>query len=345
MKRQLFDKDVLRTGRWMVGDRCWDVTAALLRRLVQNFQLARPRGVRIPVVWNHSNDARDKIGEVVRLYVVGDTLRARFWAAIPEDIRRLDLTSDEASVEVAEPWRDGSGRSYDSFLTHVAIVNHPVVMNQGPIYRLQLSQAKQQQDQGEIMTQSDTTNAHNAGEGTDSIFDMAVIVQLINEMMGALGTSYQLAEDTDESNFESRLRDLRDRIDAVVSENDPPSDQTPDAPVSASLQRQLDNVTRQLANHRNLLIQEREQAFGRAMNRLIAEGRLTPADREALLEAARPAGYSLSLLGPFERMPVGGMIPTSATARRNAHSRAPSIGKSKSPSEDRLREIVRSYVA
>ncbi|MBX9652080.1 phage protease, partial [bacterium] len=315
MKRQLFDKDVLRTGRWMVGDRCWDVTAALLRRLVQNFQLARSRGVRIPVVWNHSNDARDKIGEVVRLYVVGDTLRARFWAAIPEDIRRLNLTSDEASVEVAEPWNDGSGRRYDSFLTHVAIVNHPVVLNQGPIYRLQLSQATRQHEQGESMTRNDSPEAHHAVDGTPSSFDMATIVQLINEMMGALGTSYQLAEDTDESNFESRLRDLRDRIDAVVSDHDPSPDQSADTPVSASLQQQLDSVTRQLANHRHLLNQEREQAFGRAMDRLITEGRLTPADRESLLEAARPAGYSLSLLGPFERMPAGGVIPTSPAAR------------------------------
>lgn len=345
MKRQLFDKDVLRTGRWMVGDRCWDVTTTLLRRLVQNFQLARPRGVRVPVVWNHSNDARDKIGEVVRLYVAGDTLRARFWAAIPEDIRRLNLTTDEASVEVAEPWKDGAGRSYDTFLTHVAIVNHPVVMNQGPIYRLQLSQVTRQQDQGESMTRNDSTDAHDVDDNTPSLLDMATIIQLINEMMGALGTSYQLADDTDESNFESRLRDLRDRIDAVVSDHDPSSEKSPDSPVSANLQQQLDSVTRQLANHRHLLNQEREQAFGRAMDRLIAEGRLTPADREALLDAARPANYSLSLLGPFERMPAGGMVPTSPAARRNANASAPRIGKPKGLSDDRVREIIRSYVA
>jgi len=93
------------------------------------------------------------------------------------------------------------------------------------------------------------------------------------------------------------------------------------------------------------LNQERQHAFGRAMDRLIAEGRLTPADRDALLEAARPAGYSLSLLGPFERVPAGVTVPTVPAARRNAHAKAPAMGKPRVLSDDRAREIVRSYVA
>ncbi len=81
------------------------------------------------------------------------------------------------------------------------------------------------------------------------------------------------------------------------------------------------------------------------MDRLIGEGRLLPADKESLLEAARPAGYSLSLLVPFERIPIGFAIPTTSTSRRAARAEAPAIGRKREMSEKRIREIVRSYVA
>ena len=347
-KRQLFDKDVLRTGQWMVAGRAWDVTLQLLRRLVQNFQLAQQMGVRVPVVWNHSNDARDKIGEVVRLYLTGETLRARFWAAVPEDIRRLNLTSDEASVEVAEPWTDGAGRRYDLFLTHVAIVNHPVVTDQGPIYRLQLEYPRRSENPGdEPMNESGANSTAADAAQDEEMLDVDAIVAIINEMVDALGTSYRLPDGTDSSNLLERLRALRDQIDAVVSEDTSPDTATAeeDIKVSASLQQQLDHVTRQLANERRQMGQEREHAFAGAVDRLIGEGRLTPADKESLLEAARPAGYSLSLLSPFERMPAGAVVPTSPASRRSANAKAPRVGRNHALSEDRVREIVRSYVA
>lgn len=332
--RRLFDKDVLRVGRWVVAGQWWDVTPMTLRRLVINFQQARRHGVRVPVVWNHSHDARDKIGEVVRLYVSGITLRARFWIAGTGNVRQLATVDREVSVEVAEPWLDGAGRRYDLFLTHLAIVNHPVIPDQGPMRRLCIHH--------EPLTRETTAMADRSGtEGElqtmeEARVDVAAAVELINQIAAALGTSHQLPIETTEADFVARLVELRDRIEAMVT-----ADMAGGAS-QLSLEDQLTHVTRQLEQEREQSSRDREQRFSETLDRLIADGRLLARDREDLLEAARPAGYSLSLLAPFERLPAGSMIPLSGQSRRVVPSSG-AIPKGKGLTDQRVRDIVRDY--
>ncbi len=174
------------------GGRDWPVDLWTLRRLVINFQRARDRGVRIPVVWNHSEDARDKIGEVVRLYLAGQTLRARFWATATSDADRMEESASQVSVEVVEDWVDGKGRQYDLFLSHLAIVTHPVVHPQGPVYRLGMQGSNQNQQGANSM--SEERASADAAVAEEPVAEMEAMVRgivgLINQIVDSLGASF-----------------------------------------------------------------------------------------------------------------------------------------------------------
>ena len=131
-----FSKDILRIGKWHVGGKAWRVTRDVLARIVRSFDLAKQRGVRIPLVWDHDNSARARIGDVTGLALLGDTLMAEVDVADEDAGRKLATVANEVSVEVVEGWRDGQGHLYDWFLRHLGVVNHPVVAGQGAFKRL-----------------------------------------------------------------------------------------------------------------------------------------------------------------------------------------------------------------
>ncbi|NDF13178.1 MAG: hypothetical protein EB060_10260, partial [Proteobacteria bacterium] len=135
MSRRSYRKDILRVGHWRVGQDDWHVTKDTLQEIAKNFESGRSRRLDCPVVWNHSNDVRDRIGMVESVAVEGDTLVANF--SIPEGVdESLLVNSGGVSVEVRENFCDGLGNSYPIMLTHVGIVNHPVVPGQGEFKRL-----------------------------------------------------------------------------------------------------------------------------------------------------------------------------------------------------------------
>lgn len=298
--RRLFDKDVLRVGQWRVGERDWPVDLWTLRRLVVNFQRARDRGVRIPVVWNHSGDARDKIGEVVRLYLSGEVLRARFWATAKGDAERIEESASQVSVEVVEDWVDGKGRAYDLFLSHLAIVTHPVVHPQGPVYRLSMQssdvihQGVNSMNEGQV---ADATTEEPSA--TESEVLVARVVTLVNQIVDALGASLRLDEGTTSVNLVERLEILRDQAESLEATRD---------------EVEVPAPTRRLSieDHR------REETFTRELDRLIGEGRLLPSERDGLVDAARSSCFSLALLKPFERLAARSAAPMESRSRRHA---------------------------
>lgn len=330
---------------WLVGGRRWTVTPSTFRRLVVNFQRARAQGIRIPVVWNHSRDARDKLGEIVRLYVSGSMLRARFWAAGEDNVKRLENVAQEVSVEVAEGWLDGRGRRYDIFLTHLAIVNHPVVSRQGPLVRLSLSNRNHelQSSKGDVRMSAATLDPPEDQVTAEST-PPAEIITAINQIVSALGVSLTLAKDTTLATLAERLRGLRDQIDALVGADADPS------VISASLEEstaeelrdRLAQTTRQLALERRRTQEERATQFEAAVNRLIGEGKLTVADKPGLLETGRSVNYALSILTPFDRIARGAAVPVQSQSNRLATAKAPALA-GRSFDDERTQEIVKDY--
>lgn len=149
-RRVYYEKDVLRPGNWETDGGSWNVTPKTLKRLVRNFNLTKRRGIKIPVVWNHSRDARDQIGEISKLYIRNGILLALFWAKDPDDVKKLGQTVSEVSVEASEDWVDGKGNEYDIAITHLGVVNLPVVGSQGNFKRLRLAQGGRREMSAEL---------------------------------------------------------------------------------------------------------------------------------------------------------------------------------------------------
>lgn len=336
--RRIYLKDILRVGRWCIGRRPWLVTRRTLARIVENWRRARERGVRVPVVWNHSHDARDQIGEVLALHAEGDVLHACFWAADPDDVRRLGVTVNQVSVEVHEPWRDGLGNLYDVMLVHLGVVDLPVVSAQQPFQRIALSL-----NGGPIMVSDSPTPEPLANPESHAPLNEQVgeLTRRINAILAALGSEYFLAETTAAEDLLTRLATLLDQI-RTAKENGAGAD--PDT-VEALVRLKLDydRLASELKAEREESAAQRRRIFTASLDRLIAEGRVAPADRPAILEAATPGGFGLGVLGPFERIPHGTVIPTTRRARLGADPSPPTVTELGPMTVERAGQIARDF--
>lgn len=334
--RRLYDKDVLRVGVWEVGDRqLWDVTPEMLVRIRENWHRARRRGVHMPVVWNHSEDARDQIGLITKVYIVGSTLRVRFWAADPVDIGKLGSIVNEVSVQIYEPWSDGLGNEYDIMMTHVGVVNHPVVPNQQPFRSLHLVQGASAMP--DVASATATANDADPNLG----FDIDRLIELVNELLAAAGATGNLAADTTLDDLVSRLADL---VDGLANEDDSESPALDDPNASpAELQVALRKAQRRLHLERQRLRDHRQQLFVGALDRLIREGRVVPGRRAALIEAGRSSSFNPSLLAPLEDVPAGSVLPMRRIARLDATSEPPRFEGHSPMTEHRAKKIAKSF--
>jgi hypothetical protein len=137
-----FEKDVLRVGRWTLGFNedgtpdVWDVTPQTLQDLVEAHAVVRRNGADCPLQYKHDDEPERRIGHVYQLRIEGDTLIARCSVNKEKDANDLDGSDQQVSVEAESPSFDGTGHIYPERLTHVAIVNHPVIPGQGRFKRI-----------------------------------------------------------------------------------------------------------------------------------------------------------------------------------------------------------------
>lgn len=330
----MYDKDVLRVGVWEVGgDQWWNVTPEMLVRIRENWHRARRRGVHMPVVWNHSEDARDQIGLITKVYIVGSTLRIRFLAADPVDIGKLGSIVNEVSVQIYEPWNDGLGNEYDIMMTHVGVVTHPVLPNQQPFRSLNLVQG--------ASTMPDVASATAPAIDPELGFDLDRLIELVNELLAAAGATGNLAADTTLDDLVSRLADL---VDGLANEDDADTPALDDPNASpAELQVALRKAQRRLHLERQRLRDHRQQIFVGALDRLIREGRVVPARRTALIEAGRSSSFNPSLLAPLEDVPAGSVLPMRRIARLDATAEPPRFGGHTPMTEHRAKEIANFF--
>jgi hypothetical protein len=338
-ERRYFAKDVLRVGDWHTAKRSWTVTRETLLAIARNWRRAVRLGIRIPVVWNHSHDVRDQLGEVTRLFIIGDVLYAGFWVARSQDLHRIGETVHEVSIEVAEPWIDGAGRVFDIMLTHVGIVNHPVIPAQGRFHELYSpsphepavpsapSPTKREASPMSQDASPDTPVVQSATVGIDEL------VTAINELFSLVDVSARLSEDTTWDNLLSRLRELVQAKEH--SENG-------ERQTLTQMRLELRRAEQSLEEERERVIAGQRRTFEARVDELVRLGKLAPARRAPLLEAAEPARYSLSLLAPIEDVPSSAVAPIQRIARSSASPAAPSL-RSAPMSDDRARALARLY--
>lgn len=344
-----FQKDILRTGVFQLPHRAWDVTKETLDQLVDNFRLARSRGVRVPVTWNHSRDARDQIGSVAELFRAGSTLYARFSAPRPADSERLLNINHDVSVAVSEDFRDGLGNQYDLMLTHLAVVDSPVVPGQRSF--LTLSRFPMLADTGGAVASASpvpsaspvgspeepTASQELASLGAELSVDESrrrSIVEGINALLEEAGIERRLSLDAGAVELLNELRAIFPPATIEAEKQLAPTDEPSEA----------DRLRRELALERERSRSDRRSAFIGAVDRLMSAGRVVPAERSMLLKLGESSEYSLSALTPFERIPAGGAAPTSTVCRRYANADPPAITSSRGTlSRERIRQIATTF--
>lgn len=132
MSPSRFEKEVLRVGRWVhpAGKFVLEVTRERLARWAKAFRRMVEKGVRVPVPYGHSYDARDNAGFVSDMRVEEDRLVAVLDIPREEDAARIGATATDVSVSINPDYVDGEGERYGEVIEHVAITNYPVVSGQ-----------------------------------------------------------------------------------------------------------------------------------------------------------------------------------------------------------------------
>ena len=125
-----YQKDVIRVGHYEHPEGNWtlDVTPERMDSWVNTFNAMQENGVDIEVVVDHSTKADDVRGLVTEMYVEGDELIATL--SLTEDGEKTVKNVKNVSVQIERDVKDGTGKEYGEAITHIALVQKPVVPGQ-----------------------------------------------------------------------------------------------------------------------------------------------------------------------------------------------------------------------
>lgn len=330
-KQQPWTKDILRVGVLHNADwpQPWNVTPEVLDTIARSFRLAQSNGNAIPVQMakddadQHSNNSAYKVGEVLSVYVEGDTLYADFWTNSETDpeVYQLDTKKREVSVSVQERFMDGNGVEYPLFLEHIAIVNGPVVTGQGPFLR-RLSLKSSNAKGTKPMAKSRQLAADDAAsEGAD---DQSWTLDEVKELLAKfsivipdsattkeaiMAVADALSGGGSEESAETPVAEMPAEMAAKVAEN-PTS--YPPAQLSAAcrtLARQCSTQSKQLASQAAADLSARKNNYDATLKRHVSRGAITEADRTEQLTAGAVHGYQLSAISVLDKVPDSTSVP------------------------------------
>jgi hypothetical protein len=358
----------LRVGRWRVGDDFWEVTPQTLRDLKQNFDTGQQRGLDCPVVWNHSSDVRDRNGCVESLSIEGDSLVCEFSVNDPADAPKVK-SSGGVSVQVREPFFDGLGNEYPLMLTHLGIVNHPVIPGQGPFRELSLDSskgAKPMRYATRVLHLKDGTKkqiTRQLAEGDEAAPDETVsdsapeIVEVtetpsldetqfsaiegpVKELLEA-AFGVKLPDGTNGQNFIANLTNtlaIAKQMSPSVSE-DTPTDALDAMPVddmtTAEMSLAIKAYRKAGQRQRELAIRQAEIGYTAKLDSLVRSGKVLAKSRDALHATGKKSSWDLSLLEVFEQ--VEPVLNVSSRTRALASEHA---GEGKQLTNTQIREAA-----
>lgn len=353
-------KDVLRVGRWNVGGKVWDVTKETLLQIANNFLAYRLRGGDCPLVWNHSNDARDRVGDVEEVRIEGDRLLAVVNVKSDADAEQIQKVG-KVSVSVAPEWTDGTGQTYREHLVHVGVVNHPVVPDQEPFVELSLEKSNMRKRFaifGNKLRQLAVGEEPATGEsvveeivaGTVPTATDATdkeLTPLFRELFSLIGIpGIQLSADVNDSTLLSEVKILLNVAKGMKGEapsSEPETvEQVESMPTDgdyASIQAGLKMAKSRLLSIYRARKEEAKQAFVARLDQLNKAGTVDDAGVKSLSLIGEQMAYDLSILKPFDRLAseAGKLIHTSSKLRNLAVPTEPAVGSSRSIEEIRKR--------
>lgn len=326
-------KDVLSVGRWKVGydaqgqTKFWQVDPETLSELAENFALATARGLQFKLYWGnceatagsqHNVVARDAIAPIDQLIVEGD----RLWCACyvtPEQAAELANPAHQVSVGCVSRYQDGRGREYGKTLLHVAIVDTPIVDQQGPFLFL-------------------------ANESGGSAMDLARLLELINELLpdGVEVPSEGVTEETLIPTVELIINTVKgingEPTEASTEESETVADSATVAEAMGDTEPAHNELSNTLKDLRSTLIglsnevkalkadktNAAKEAFNGRLKGLFDSGNIDAATRTQWEALGPQVAYNLATLKPLEALT---MVNSQRRGRKMlANNEAPSVG-------------------
>jgi len=234
-----FTKQIVRPGKYLVRTpdgrrREEEISSDRIKGWTTRFAEMLKEGLHIPAPWRHDDKALPLTEEQL-----GSNHNAGWWSKLwqepdgtlygelevprDEDASRVGTTVIEVSPYVREEWKDGSGKSWNDSILHLALVTHPVVKNQEnfqpvssvPAMALSLSQLIEA-PVGAILMQDAASNAGIGGPANASGAS-------IRDALAALkAVGLDLPEDTSAENLIERIIVASRAIAAKGEEDIPP---------------------------------------------------------------------------------------------------------------------------
>lgn len=286
------------------GRESWPVTLQTLHTLRDNFYKAKQLGIQPTLQWDHSNSAKDRICTIEDLEIEGDKLYAIFEPDLDEDLKRLDGPCREFSVQLHEPFRDGLGNTYDAFITHVGVVNLPVVPGQEPVTRLSLISGEQPM---KTKVRNMATGEGEGDGGDNTMISVKDVVAMLREAGKAVPDEVKTA---DELKLAWKVLNPSAAPEEKPSEEAPSIEEVP--VVQASLIRENAALKAKIASFEAL----QESTYRAEVEQLVVQGSLLATDRENLIAFGKNNSWNLSTLDPFKRLKAGSAVKTTSKVRQ-----------------------------
>ena len=266
-QQRRYDKEALRVGTYKHPTAGWTlhVDQDRLDRMVQTFNRMKQAGVTSDVTVDHSQSARDKVGEIVGARRDGDRLILTHQFA-DEEGEKLARRAPEVSVEIEPELVDGQANTYRDALVASSIVRQPVVPGQSGFAKVAASRDDAGQASGTAVAlpfrlSADSSTANDQTPGTTG--DMTM--QLTEEQRKQARKLTGLGEDAGDDQLQSKLTEL------ALNKGLAPDEEQVSKSEFEKVQNQLNETKQELEKHKPHQPSETEKQLQNQLDETEAE--------------------------------------------------------------------------
>lgn len=334
-------KDVLRVGKWVVGresdgkPRFFEFTAEFLRKLAENFTLAKSRGVMFNLCNGHGDqtgkvDAEKLIAPIEDVRFDGNTLYASFYVT-PEQSVYLSNPARKVSCGIKHDFIDGAGNQYETQLVHVAVVDNPVIAGQERFVKLS----------------NDDPEMEMEAEPVEGI-DFAGLVDALNRLLSKFGVG-KLPAEVDEDSLIVALKTLAGGDEEEPKEGDMKmSNAAAEAESAKALMTLVNDQNEKIAALSNqmaaLLKEQAKGAYVSKLDALAGNGNITAAVHTQWVTLGEKADWNLSLLDGLDKLKLA---PKAGVFKKLATDGEPEVdgAKQNELTKEKIESLAKSLVA
>lgn len=286
-------KDFLKVGKWTCGTtgggvEDWDITHDQLNLAAKTFKSLRENGHKPKLYWGnfrsdvnsqHEVATQDEITEIDDVIVDGDEAYLLAYVS-PDEAKRLENSSLEVSPAVAEVWHDSKKRRYENAIMHVAIVDHPVILDQGKFLTLSAD--------GKKGTATRVLTLANEGSLDKGNADMTLLEKL--------KAKFAFGDDVTADNIDAMIEA---KINAKSTSVADPTGNAELKQLAAIVKEQGETIKLLSTDHKRLIDKEvasAETAYKGELARLLSTDTITRAFHDHYLTLGKKHGFDIEIL-------------------------------------------------